>query len=73
MTEHEDPLLKAVADLATITPDAKWEAGVRAACHREMARQARRRPGLLDAVAAAVLAAYLSAVLVNVARFAGLW
>ena len=82
MTEADDRLLQAVANLRPITPDEGWEQRVRARCHSEMARRASRRRRaeryrlltvrILETAAVAALCAYLSAVLREAGRLGGL-
>jgi hypothetical protein len=83
MTESHDPLLEAIAGLRVFTPDGKWEKRVRAHCHSQIARHARRekqsardpvhRLTLADLAALAFLFVYLSALLQEAARLGGLF
>ena len=83
MTEGDDRLIQAVADLPQVTPDREWAQRVRDRCHSEIARRessrqrARRqvsfRMRLLDVVAVAALGVYLSVVLRETARLGGLF
>ncbi len=69
-----DWLVDALANLPRFTPDAEWQARVRARCHSEMSRRARRRRRRSTGTAAAAVLAlcfYLAAVLRAAARFAG--
>lgn len=82
MTQDDDRLLEAAGGLRTITPDSGWEKRVRARCHSEIAARAARpmrtdkhmvrRLSLVDVAALMVLCAYLSALLQDAARLAGL-
>jgi hypothetical protein len=80
VTPADDQLLRAVANLRPMMPDQKWEERVRVLCHLEIARRAsgaklsgRRGPlRLIDAVAVALLCAYLSVLLREAARLGGL-
>ncbi|HEY3443386.1 MAG TPA: hypothetical protein VGK29_21690 [Paludibaculum sp.] len=82
MTQGDDPLLRALANLRPMMPDPKWEQRVRVRCHAELAgrlskaRIGERRPllrfGLIDAVAFALLCAYLTVFLSEAARLGGL-
>jgi hypothetical protein len=82
VTQGEDPLLRAVANLRPMLPNQKWEEGVRARCHAEIAGRLSRsktserrrsiRLGLIDAVAFALLCAYLSVFMREAARLGGL-
>jgi hypothetical protein len=70
--EDSDPVLRALGRLKPVAPNAEREQRVRDLCHREMARRAGTPARLVDAAAVAALFCYLSAVLVNAARLAGL-
>ena len=81
MTEDDNRLLQDLSDLPRIAPDIEWETRVRTRCHAAIARRASRRArsgtnpagaGLLDAVAAVAICAYLAAVLIDAARLGGL-
>jgi len=81
MTQDDDRLLDAVADLRTFTPHSEWEKRVRARCHSEMAARAARqmrtdkhmvrRLSVVDVAALVALCVYLSALLQDSARLGG--
>jgi hypothetical protein len=73
MTQDDDRMLEALANLRSFTPDTEWERRVRLRCHAKIARR-RTSFGmrLADAVTLAALCAYFAVVLGQAARLAGL-
>lgn len=82
MTQADDRLLQALANLPLFTPDTEWEKRVRLRCHTKIAgptsarAQARRQTSLgtrlSDAVTVAALFAYMAEMLGETARLVGL-
>jgi len=82
MTPDDDRLLEALGGLRIITPHSGWEKRVRTRCHSEITaragRQMRtdkhmgRRLSLVDVATLMALCVYLSALLQDAARLAGL-
>ncbi len=68
---EDDAVLRALAQLKAIPSDPKREERVRARCHDEMMRGARTTSRFIDAAAVIALFCYLSVVLLNAARLAG--
>ena len=73
MIEHDDPVLQALANLPLISSDPVRTERVRARCHRQLSRRDVSPLNLLDAAALAALACYLTVVLADAARLAGLF
>jgi hypothetical protein len=74
MTQGDDRLLQALANLRSFTPDTEWEEGVRLRCHAKIAGGTSNPQGmrLFDAVTMTALFAYLADVLGQAARLLGL-
>jgi hypothetical protein len=73
VSEADDLVIGALANLPTIASDPARAERVRARCHRELAHSARSPLSLFDAAAVAALVCYLAIVLTDVARLAGLF
>jgi hypothetical protein len=73
VTQDDDRMIQALANLRSFTPDAEWERRVRLRCHAKIAgRRTSLGMRLADAVTLAALCAYFSVVLGQAARLAGL-
>jgi hypothetical protein len=73
VTQDDDRMLQALANLRSFTPDAEWGRRVRLRCHTKIAgRRTSAGMRLADAVTLAALCAYFSVVLGQAARLSGL-
>lgn len=81
MRERDDRLLEALTRLQTVGPNVNWEKRVRARCHSQMIRRARRqrqfgrkfaqKPRLVDIAAVVFLVVYFSTFIHAAARLGG--